>query len=214
MKRPDTLVKSVVFVVALVYSITIYLSGSELDSAIIKILSFLPTLAVMLLILWDYLALKLPIVRKFMNRPRFDGLWKFSLTPTAESHIPEGGNKGPIPGYMIVKQTFWSLHVTQFTEESASESIAYTWRRSEEGGPVKLSYIYRNKPKAKHLSRSHPSDGSSSIEFRSMSPKVLESTYFTDRYTQGDIELAFLTRDSEFGSYKECIEAENRQSTV
>lgn len=209
MKRPDTLVKSVVLIVAFVYSIAIYVSGIELNSVIVKILSVLPTLAISLLILWDYTALKVPLLRKFTNRPRFDGLWKVSMMPTTESHIPEGGNRGPIPGYMIVKQTFWNLHITQFTEQSASESIAYTWKRSEEGGPVKLSYIYRNMPKAKHLSRSNPSDGCSSIDFRSMSPKVLESTYFTNRYTQGDIDLTHLTRASEFGSYSECLEKEN-----
>lgn len=204
MSSPAKLVRLVVVVVALIYSFALYSNGLQFNDQTGRILALLPTASVVCVILWDLYALKSRSIAKFFKRPRIDGLWLLTLRPSPESQIPKGGNRGPIKAYAVIKQSFWSLHITQFTVESTSESISHSWHIPLDGGPVVLNYIYSNVPKERHAERSVRSNGSSAISFRLFTPNELEGTYFTDRYTKGDIEMSLISRRHEFNSFKEC----------
>lgn len=65
--------------------------------------------------------------------------------PTAESHIPEGGDRAPIAPYLDITQTYWALAIRQFTRESTSDSQALFWDRRN-GAPWKtVVFLYDNR---------------------------------------------------------------------
>jgi hypothetical protein len=100
--RPSTPVRTAVITVAVVYTILLRLSGLSLDNVAKQVVAALPALAAVALVIWDLWLWRAPGLHRLTHRPRIDGLWLASLEPTAESHIPEGGNRGPIPADLLV----------------------------------------------------------------------------------------------------------------
>lgn len=58
-----------------------------------------------------------PVIHHFTGRPWVTGTWRVILSPSRDSHIPEGGNRGRVTAYLTIEQTFWSLHATLRTRE-------------------------------------------------------------------------------------------------
>jgi len=203
-KRPAVLVRTTVLTVGVIYSLVLLSAGSNSATLFRYVTSVLPGLAVVLLLVWDLWLWRLPGVRRLTHRPRIDGLWQGSLQPTAESHIPAGGNRGPIPIFLIVKQSYWSLHLRQYTAESASDSRAYFWERPPGTSIDRLSFLYDNLPRPSERHRSSPHRGSCSFDNQSLRPSAIHGVYFTDRYTQGEIDLTFVDRSDGYGSFAEA----------
>ncbi len=88
------------------------------------------------------------------SRTRIDGLWRVELVPTDESHIPAGGNRGPIPGFLVISQSYWSVYVRQFTVESASRSRAFFWEHPDGAEAETLTFVYENVPQQQYQHRS------------------------------------------------------------
>ena len=78
----------VVLTVGLAYTAILALSGIRLDSTTKLIIGWLPAAASIVLLVWDLWGWRLPLLNKLTHRPRIDGLWEVTLTPTAESVIP------------------------------------------------------------------------------------------------------------------------------
>jgi hypothetical protein len=201
--RPVALVRTTVLAVGVVYSLVLFSSGSDSATLFRYLVSGLPTLAVALVLVWDLWMWRLPGVRRLTHRPRIEGLWHGFLQPTAESQIPAGGNRGPIPIFLIVRQSYWSLHLRQFTAESASDSTAYFWVRVPGTSVDRLSFLYGNQPRPSERPRSSPHQGSCSFDNQSLCPSTIHGVYFTDRYTQGAIALTFVDRSNGYGSFDE-----------
>ncbi len=98
------------------------LSGVDLAATTQRLLAYLPTVAVLLAVAFDSWLWKLPGMNKLTGRPRLDGTWRTTLTPHADSHIPDGGNRGPIRALICIEQTFWTLSVSLITDQSRSQS--------------------------------------------------------------------------------------------
>lgn len=204
MNRPGQIVRIIAVGVGLAYSLVLYLTGVRIDADVRRGLAYLPTLATFLLTAWDLWVWRWPLVWRAAARPRLDGLWAVTLHPTAESHIPKDGNRGPIPAYLVVKQTYWTIAVRLFTEESASVSRSFFWDGSHGTGTEWLTFVYENTPMQRHQNRSKRHLGTCSFRPGNRRPVEIEGTYFTDRYTQGDMSLTFVSRDTDAGSYDEA----------
>lgn len=202
--RPTTLVRVVVLAVGFAYTVILALSGINLDSTAKLIIGWLPAAASAALLVWDLWGWRLPPLNRLTHRPRIDGLWEVTLTPTDESHIPPGGNRGPIPAYIVINQSYWSLHVRQMTVESGSDSRSFFWDRIPGDDVERLNFLYQNDPRPEHRSRSPRHLGSCSLDTARLVPSSIRGMYFTDRYTQGEMDLRLVDRSKGYTSYQEA----------
>lgn len=204
MKRPGQIVRITAVGVGLAYGLVLYLSGVRIDADVRRGLAYFPALATFLLIMWDLWVWHWPLIWRASSRPRLDGLWAVTLHPTAESRIPEDGNRGPISAYLVIKQTYWTIALRLFTAESSSISRSFFWDGVHGTGTEWLTFIYDNAPMQRHQNRSTRHLGACSLRPGNRQPVEMEGMYFTDRYTQGDMSLTFVSRKTDAGSFDEA----------
>lgn len=210
MQRPGQVVRYTAVGVGLAYALVLYLAGVRLDTDLRRGLTYLPTLAAAALIAWDLWVWRWPLIWRATSRPRIHGLWSVALYPTAESHIPEGGNRGPIRAYLVVTQTYWTISLRLFTAESSSVSRSFFWDDGHGTGTAWLTFVYDNTPMLLYQHRSGRHLGTCSLHPGNRRPTTIEGSYFTDRYTQGDMQLTFVNRETDAGSFKEAASAHAR----
>jgi hypothetical protein len=201
MTRPTALVRFVVIACTGVYSGLLFLSGAELSTLASRLLASLPIISGAAVLLWDAWLWTIPGIRKLTHRPSIRGLWRAEVSPTLESQIPAGGNRGPIVAYFVIRQTFWGLSVRSLTQESTSDSQAFFWNLRENTEVSTLTYIFENTPKMSLSSRSPRSLGTCLLDPTSLSPKEMVGSYFTDRYTKGDITAELVDRSRNHASF-------------
>jgi hypothetical protein len=204
MHRPTVAVRYAILAVGVVYTVLLLVSGVHLGTWYRYVIAALPAAGSIVLAVWDGWAWRLPGLAQLTHRPRIDGLWKVELIPTAESHIPPGGNRGPIPGFLVVNQSYWSIHVRQFTAESASRSRAFFWEHPDGAQAQTLVFVYENVPQQQFEHRSNRHFGACSFDIGSLTPKTITGVYFTDRYTKGDMKLTLVDRSKIYGSFDEA----------
>lgn len=204
MRRPGLVVRVTAVGVGLVYAVVLYLVGIRLEQGVRQGLAYLPAFAAVLLIAWDLWIWRWPFIWRATSRPRVDGLWAVQLSPAEASHISPGGNRGPIDAYVVVKQTYWTIAVRQFTAESASISRSYFWDAANGTGTDWLTFIYDNTPAQRYQRRSQRHLGACSLHPGNRRPTEMEGMYFTDRYTKGDLTMSLISRDTDAGSFSEA----------
>lgn len=201
MHRPGLIVRITAVGVGLVYAVVLYVVGIRLDQDVRLSLAYLPALATLLLIAWDLWVWRWPLIRRATSRPRLDGIWTVTLHPTEQSRIPAGGNQGPVEAYAVIKQTYWTIAVRLLSPESFSVSRSFFWDRSHGTGTDWLAFIYDNTPMQRHQHRSQRHLGAATLRPGSRRPSEIEGMYFTDRYTQGDLTMTLVDRDTDAGSF-------------
>lgn len=184
-----------------VYAVVLYIAGVRLQHDLKQALSYLPAALTLLTVVFDKWVWKVPLVHRLLSRPHLEGVWKVTLRPTAESHIPKGGNRGPIEAYIIIEQSYWSIHVTQHTAESSSHSVTSTFRRRADSGQQILTFVYENVPQQKHLARSPRHVGACELAIAIRMPSSISGYYYTDRYTKGDMQLELGGRKTGFEGF-------------
>lgn len=205
MGRPDVAVRITAMFTSIAYGLALYWVGIRIDADVRRALAYLPILAVIGLIAWDLQVWRWPLLHRLTGRPRLDGLWRATLMPTKESHIPSGGNRGPIVAYLAISQTFWRFNATLITKESYSVTRTHYWMSELGHGLEWVSFIYDNSPQRQYQDRSTRHLGTCTLRPGARRPSLMSASYFTDRYTQGDIELELIGRDGAVASF---IEAE------
>jgi hypothetical protein len=138
-------------------------------------------------------------VHRLVRRPRIDGTWLTTLTPHPDSHIPDGGNRGPIQAAVLIEQTFWSVHVTLLTAESRSVSTSASLHGVTRQQAV-LTYTYANEPDQQHRPRSQPHAGASQFNVTGREPQQMTGNYWTARLTVGDMAMSLLNRRTDYPS--------------
>ena len=201
MTRPAAAIRVTAVAVSGAYAIALYLSDVHIQDGAKKALSYLPVVLTLLVTAWDLWLWRLPVVQKLSRRPLLLGTWRTTLTPTAASHIPDGGNRGPIEAYVIIHQTYWSLDVRQYTAESRSDSRASLWSNSASQAVRTLIYTYSNQPRREFEQRSQPHLGTSALDIVGMKPMSITGDYFTDRYTKGDMSLVLVDRTTDHADF-------------
>ena len=194
MARPSKVVHATAIAAGAVYGLAMKLSGVSLDTVGKQVVAALPLAAAVGLVVWDLWLWRAPGLQRLTRRPRIDGLWATVLDPTNESHIPQGGNRGPIEAYLVINQTFWTLAVRQLTSESTSDSRAFFWGRRNDARWETVDFLYDNTPRQRHQARSPRHLGVCQLDPTGRAPDEMSGTYFTDRYTKGDMALTRVDR--------------------
>ena len=215
MSRPHQTARLTAVALGVVYAITLHVSGVALRAEVRTVLRYLPTVAVLGVVIFDVWLWRLPGIQRLAGRPRIDGTWVTTLSPDPESHIPEKGNRGPIDAAVLIEQTYWTIAVTLLTEESRSESTSAAVRRTGDSKQRQaLNYTYVNTPKQEHRSRSRPHVGASRLEVAGLTPSCLTGTYWTDRLTAGDMALRRVSRRTDYASLAEVLTAVDGQDAT
>ncbi|MEV0566738.1 hypothetical protein [Dactylosporangium sp. NPDC050588] len=199
MENPGKVVRIVAITVSAIYALCLHFSGLTLQGGVKQGLLYVPTLIGFGVVAFDLWLWKLPWLLPISGRPRIGGTWVAQILPRQDSHIPEGGNRGPIDAALIIEQTYWSLAITVLTGESASHSTAAAIianRDSRERHIV--TYTYENLPKQGNRPRSMPHVGASQLFLAGKAPTVMTGFYWTDRFTVGDMELRQLNRKTDY----------------
>lgn len=199
MTNPARTVRVAVLGTSAAYAAALYASGVQLDGVTKQILAYLPALAALLVLAFDLWIWKWPLVHRAVNRPRIDGTWLTTLKPSADSHIPPGGNRSPITTAVMIDQTFWSVSTTLLSAESRSYSTSAAIRPN--GGSrtqAVFAYTYQNEPAQEHRPRSQPHSGATEFHISGRHPDEMTGTYWTARLTTGDMYACRLNRRSDY----------------
>lgn len=202
MSSPSRLIKVTAIGVSGIYTFALYVSHLQLESTLKKGLALLPTLLSLGVALFDSLLWRAPGMLALHKRPRIDGLWRVTLKPDARSAAVAGAARGPILAYVIIEQRYWSISVTQFTEQSASYSRATTFIKRQDSERRILSFTYDNAPSREHIERSPRHAGACELTVPRGSPSALSGVYFTDRFTAGDMTLELLDRTTNHETFE------------
>jgi hypothetical protein len=194
-------VRTTAVVVGAIYTAVLFLSGVTLDSWEKQVLAALPTAAAIAVVVFDRWLWRWPWVLRLHHRPRLDGLWRASLSPSPESQIPEGGNLGPINAFIVIEQSFWSISIAQFTVESKSYSRTSTFIKHGQSDQRSLSFLYDNEPRLEHRGRSPRHVGACELTTPRGTPSQLVGYYFTDRLTRGQLKLDFVDRTINYADF-------------
>ncbi|WP_367140607.1 MULTISPECIES: hypothetical protein [Streptomyces] len=175
--------------------------------------AYIPAVVGYAVIVFDKWAWRWPGIHRLTGRPWVAGTWRAVLSPSPVSHIPEGGNRGPITTYMTIEQTYWSLHATLRTAESASRSSNATVETPENSGTAEIGFLYDNTPRVQHQHRSPRHEGACRIRVTGLTPRAATGYYYTSRFTAGDIDFTLLDRSTGYGTYAEAQTADPEHSS-
>lgn len=174
-----------------------------------RLVAYLPSAAVIGAVAFDLWLWKLPKVRGWSNRPLIHGTWSTTIEPHPESHIPAGGNRGPITAATIIEQSFWTLSVAQVTAESASMSkVAALVAPNGDSKERRVLYsTYDNEPQMSQRPRSYGHRGGTQLVVVGDNPGYMAGTYWTDRLTMGSLELTLRSRKTNFATLDGALSA-------
>lgn len=189
------LIRIVAVAVSAAWGIALYFSGVDLNDSTRRLLAYIPSASVLLAVVFDLYVWKWPGIHRMVGRPRVDGTWRTTIRPHEKSRIPKAGNRGPIQSAVVIEQTFWTISVRLLTAESSSMSEVASLRSHGESREQRLlTYTYRNEPKQEHRPRSSPHRGACEFTVVGRLPQKVSGTYWTDRFTVGDMDLEFVDR--------------------
>lgn len=122
--------------------------------------------------------------------PLIQGTWKGMLTSTWIDPVTQN-SIDPIEMYLVIRQSFISIHCTVFTRESESRSHSATIHVDYDSGEKRLVYTYTNKPRTTVRDRSAIHDGTASLLIVNTPPSELRGEYWTSRKSTGEINLKY-----------------------
>ncbi len=199
MSSPHRTVRIAVTGSSAAYAVALSASGLQLDTTMKQALAYLPAVAALSVVAFDLWIWKWPLIHRAVKQPRIHGTWLTTVTPTADSHIPPGGNRGPITTAVMIDQTYWSVSATLLSPESRSESTSAAIRPN--GGSrtqAVLAYTYRNEPAQEHRPRSQPHLGACEMYISGRQPQEMSGSYWTARLTAGDMHMRFVNRRADY----------------
>ncbi|MFJ8563218.1 hypothetical protein [Streptomyces sp. NPDC093514] len=202
-----TTVRTGATIAATLYTVVLLILGLY-PSELRYLFAYIPALVGYGTVVFDKWAWHWPVIHRLTGRPWVTGTWRVMLSPSPESHIPEGVSRGPITTYMTIEQTFWSLHATLRTKESTSRSSNATIGAPENSGTAEIGFLYNNTPRAalQHSSPRH--EGACRIAVTGLQPRAATGHYYTSRFTAGDMDYTLLNRSTDYGTFAEAQAAD------
>lgn len=190
------------------YGVLLFTSGLHPDRQLKYALAYFPALVGYLVVVFDKWAWRWPGMHRLTGHPRIEGTWRATLAPSPDSHIPAGGNTGPIKAYLTIEQSYWTVHATLRTAESESRSSNATIEKTDGSGVAELRFLYENTPQAAHQARSPRHTGACRLSITGPAPTMMGGRYYTDRFTAGDIGLVLLNRVTAYGTFAQAADAD------
>jgi len=122
--------------------------------------------------------------------PDLNGTWQGQLK--SDWIAPDGKKVKPIPIFLTVKQSFFTISCVIRTGESTSYSFNEGFLIDNEKQIKQLCYSYKNEPEINVQSRSNTHSGTALLDIKGNKKKMhLEGKYWTDRKTTGLISVEF-----------------------
>lgn len=198
-------IRTTAVVTSVLYALVLTVIGEPPSQSARSIVAYIPAVLALLTVAFDKWMWRWPIIHSMVGRPLVHGTWAATLTPNADSRIPEGGDRGPISAAVIIEQSYWSTHVRLMSSQSTSESTSASLGKSNHGSQHVLTYAYVNEPKQQHRPRSNPFTGAAQFRVQGKSPTQLVGTYWTDRLTCGDMYLTLHNRKTDYATRDEAL---------
>ena len=192
MKRPFVIL--VVLVVAVTWTVMAAVKGlpSTIWEGTIPILSSIGVATGLSLIyqkrLWHWWLVQ----RLLAKTPDLRGAWKVTIRP-AWTDPSKNREDFSVEGYAQIDQTSSSFCMRLFTEDSRSETFAFSV--DEIDGEFRLTVAYENSPRMRDRPRKGTShQGAAIYRFRGYRPRIVSGEYWTELMNVGEIELRSGTR--------------------
>ncbi len=125
--------------------------------------------------------------------PDLQGTWRGELRTTWRDPAT-GITPGPIPVTVVIRQTFSTVSVVMYTQESMSYSTAASLTEDDDRSVKRLSYTYTNTPRVGVRDRSIVHDGAAVLRIVGDPEKKLEGEYWTNRRSTGEFTLRYESR--------------------
>ncbi|MDT0468344.1 Cap15 family cyclic dinucleotide receptor domain-containing protein [Streptomyces gibsoniae] len=191
-----------------VYGVLLYLLGLHPDKELKYALAYVPSLLGYLVVIFDKWAWRWPGIHRLTGHPKLGGTWRTTLSPSSASHIPAGGNRGPIRAYLTIEQSYWTLHATLRTAESSSRSTNAAIEKTDGSGIAELRFLYENTPQAAYQQRSPRHTGACRLSVSGSAPQAMTGRYYTDRFTAGDMDLVLVSEATDHATYEQARTAD------
>ena len=133
-----------------------------------------------------------PLIRSLAGRPDLRGTWRGFVRSNAKTSN-HNVNSEPIEIFVIIRQTFSTIHLRLLSPESQSFSLATTLFE-EATEQFALTWIFRNEPRLLVQDRSRAHLGGGLLRVSGETSSSMSGHYWTDRNTSGEIELVFVAR--------------------
>ncbi|MEV6208672.1 hypothetical protein [Kitasatospora sp. NPDC051914] len=205
---PASTIRTTATTITTIYTLALPIFGITPTANLKYLFAYLPSLLGYGVLIFDKWAWRWPLIHRITGHPWVGGTWRAVLTPAAESRIPAGGNRGPITSYLAIEQTYWTLHATLRTAESMSRSTNATMVKTEGSETVELRFLYENTPRTEHQRRSPRHAGACQLSVTGRIPRSIAGSYFTSRFTAGDMDLSLLSRSTDYGTFAEAQTAD------
>ncbi len=124
-------------------------------------------------------------------RPNLNGTWSGQLysdwkddhgdtTPAKEFHI-------------VIRQSFYRIHFTTFTDSFVGTSYAETFRLDKDEGLKNIAYLFIKDTSQASNSSIH--EGATELRLIESNPRILEGKYFSSQKTNGEIKVNFIAKN-------------------
>lgn len=187
-----TPVSIVLGLAACVWALVILVAGGEVGWQHAKPFSLVVGVISLALAAFDRWIWRWPVVRGFVSRPDLEATYWGELK--SQWVDPKTGEPPkPIAVAVVITQRYSRLALTLFTEDSQSSTIAATLDQGADGRFAVLG-IYRNEPRLSAQPRSRIHYGGLRLDLAG-SGTTLKGSYWTDRGSCGELELARLSSE-------------------
>jgi hypothetical protein len=182
-----TLVQVIVSLSMVIYLIGFFVLDAPAGRVLLQLNGFVVSVVSLFLFAFDRFLWKLPYVGLLIKRPVLHGTWKGTFeSDYVYPAVPK--RQGPTEAYLVVRQTYSSIHARFITGRSDSESMACELRKKSDGR-YEIYAIYENRPPLLAQGESPVHRGGLILEVLGNPTHALRGSYWTDRKTQGDLKL-------------------------
>lgn len=155
-------------------------------------LSIVVSVLVGLLFVFNAWAWRWPGIHSLVGRPDLRGTWKGTLRPNSKSSN-YNVNGEAVEVFMVIRQTFSTLHLRLLSPESQSFSLAANVAEEAPEQYV-VTWVYRNEPRHSAQNRSPVHLGGGVLRVGGETVQSMAGHYWTDRQSSGEIDLALIGR--------------------
>ena len=174
----------VIFLAAAVWFVAALIMDVPVDQAWVKPLGIASSVVVLLLLVFDALLWKyLPFA--LVRVPKLGGTWKAKMQSSFKG---EGGQPTELECFLLIRQTYSSIHIEMLFPKSESVSTSASIVRSD--GTSELWYSYRSEAHSLDRTNNAPHKGAVQMRIAVNGRTKLSGGYWTDRETYGRIETS------------------------
>ncbi|SRR6266849_6026472 len=187
--KSNAQIKIAVFLSVFLLVLVLYLQGQSIIKPSFDAVSWIATIVVFALVLWDKWVWRWKFLYPLSQKPDVRGTWKAELNSFWVD--PKTNQmRGKIEVYIVFRQTFSKLDIRLFSSESSSVSLSANVCTDDEGVHT-IATTYLNTPSLEHLSHSPISHGGMLLNVRGGKVvKQIDGKYWTDRLSRGELKMS------------------------